>query len=240
MAELPWLKLWNETRYDKKLESLTDKQFRIWIYLLCYANQQAERGLITESSDIMAMELTGGNEAFLADALSRFEKLRMIQTDDRGILITNFAKRNHRKPSEMPESRRERQSRKRAADKSAEMPEKQKESPCPKEEVLALWQKLCPHLAQPQKWTSNRQVLLSARWRENPEMSFWEELFGKIGSSKFLAGENDRAWKADLLWVLKSENFAKCIEGNYSRPPGGKFWNRSSAPEEFEGGFKEL
>jgi hypothetical protein len=37
----------------------------------------------------------------------------------------------------------------------------------------------------------------------------------KISSSDFLCGKNDRNWKPELPWIIKTENLQKVIEGKY-------------------------
>lgn len=42
-----------------------------------------------------------------------------------------------------------------------------------------------------------------------------QEVFNKVEKSKFLAGDNQRVWKADFDWVMRNPNLLKIIEGNY-------------------------
>ena len=41
------------------------------------------------------------------------------------------------------------------------------------------------------------------------------EAINKIYSSEFLCGKNDRHWKPDLDWIIKTENIQKVLEGKY-------------------------
>ena len=41
------------------------------------------------------------------------------------------------------------------------------------------------------------------------------EAIDKIYSSEFLCGKNDRQWKPDLDWIIKTENIQKVLEGKY-------------------------
>jgi hypothetical protein len=64
---------------------------------------------------------------------------------------------------------------------------------------------------------------LRARIREHGEQSVFEAI-GNLGRSDFHCGKNDRCWKANLGWLLKSpENFQKALELRPTEkpPPSG-------------------
>ena len=42
--------------------------------------------------------------------------------------------------------------------------------------------------------------------------------FDKIAGSKFLAGENERGWRAGFDWVMQTPHLIKILEGNYDNP----------------------
>ena len=39
--------------------------------------------------------------------------------------------------------------------------------------------------------------------------------FTKAEQSSFLKGKNERKWKASFAWLIKAENIAKVLNGNY-------------------------
>lgn len=55
---------------------------------------------------------------------------------------------------------------------------------------------------------------LAARCREYGKGAV-AEVIKKAAASTFLNGGNDRAWKADLTWLLRPNNFPKVLNGNY-------------------------
>jgi uncharacterized protein YdaU (DUF1376 family) len=104
---------------------------------------------------------------------------------------------------------------------------------CPHGEILKLWAKHLPHLAQPRIWDGSRKQLLRARWAQCASPSsfsekgyqtvdeglvFWDSFLAYIAKDTRLADGfegNGRSWKPDLPWILKAENFAKIIDGKY-------------------------
>ena len=52
-------------------------------------------------------------------------------------------------------------------------------------------------------------------------MDGWSSFVGRVVSSPFLSGQNDRGWKADFDWCLKEANFVKITEGRYDPSANG-------------------
>lgn len=55
-----------------------------------------------------------------------------------------------------------------------------------------------------------------ARWKANPDASYWEEVAGLIADSKFCQGQNERGWKATFDWFIHPETHLKVLEGKYA------------------------
>lgn len=47
----------------------------------------------------------------------------------------------------------------------------------------------------------------------------FKKLFEKAEASNFLKGSNDRNWSANFDWLIKDNNMAKVLEGNYDNKP---------------------
>lgn len=113
-------------------------------------------------------------------------------------------------------------------------PERQKGPPdCPHLHVLALWAEVLPQLPQhePDQWKGQRADHLRARWRELATSKGWpsqdaglaylRRLFAYVGRSPFLTGRvtprdpNKRPFVVTLAWLVKPENWAKTVEGEY-------------------------
>ncbi len=54
-----------------------------------------------------------------------------------------------------------------------------------------------------------------------------KQAFIKAEQSKFLQGNNDRKWKASFDWIIKPDNIAKILNGNYDDSGGGTTENKS-------------
>ena len=107
--------------------------------------------------------------------------------------------------------------------------------PCPHKELLKLYQKHLPHLTQPRLWEGSRMTTMKSRWVQAsrpseyspkgynslPEgLAWWDSFFGYIaGDTSLPKGfeSNGRTWKPDLVWIINSTNFAKIIDGKYSK-----------------------
>jgi hypothetical protein len=106
---------------------------------------------------------------------------------------------------------------------------------CPHQEILILYKKHLPHLTQPRVWEGSRQTSLRQRWRQaakpsnySPEgyktlnggLAWWDSFFGYIANDSTLAQgfkTKDRTWQPDLEWIVNATNFAKIIDGKYSK-----------------------
>lgn len=108
---------------------------------------------------------------------------------------------------------------------------------CPHQKLIDLYHELLPTCTRMEKWTPARQTVMRARWRDEARpnrdkhrgyttqeegLAYWRRFFAWCAESKFLTGnapgrDGAAPFVASLPWLLKSENFAKVIEGNYHR-----------------------
>lgn len=108
---------------------------------------------------------------------------------------------------------------------------------CPHEKLISLYHELLPECPRIVKWTSARQQTMRARWRdealpnrekhrgyrtEEEGLTYWRRFFSYCAESKFLTGQapgrdGKPPFMASLRWLIKDENFAKVIEGEYHR-----------------------
>ena len=107
--------------------------------------------------------------------------------------------------------------------------------PCPHKELLKLYQKHLPHLTQPRLWEGSRMTTMKSRWIQaskpseySPKgynsledgLAWWDSFFGYIANDTSLARgfeTNGRTWQPDLVWIVNPTNFAKIIDGKYSK-----------------------
>ena len=106
---------------------------------------------------------------------------------------------------------------------------------CPQEEILKLWAKHLPHLAQPRSWEGTRRANTKQRWNQaarpsqySPEgyqteaagIKWWDSFFGYIARDTSLSNGFEtagRTWRPDLEWVVNATNFQKIIDGKYTK-----------------------
>jgi uncharacterized protein YdaU (DUF1376 family) len=106
---------------------------------------------------------------------------------------------------------------------------------CPQEQILKLWAKHLPHLAQPRSWEGTRRANMKQRWgqasrpsqyspdgyqTEEAGVKWWDSFFGYIANDTTLSigfESQGRTWRPDLEWVVNATNFQKIIDGKYSK-----------------------
>ncbi len=104
---------------------------------------------------------------------------------------------------------------------------------CPHRQIIALYGRHLPTLAQPRPelWGGEAATALRARWRwlltarrENGEpyardedegLAWFGRFFESVSASDFLSGRSGK-FNASLQWLVKAGNFSKVIAGNYS------------------------
>ena len=104
---------------------------------------------------------------------------------------------------------------------------------CPHLELLDIFAEQLPELPQPKPelWEGARAKALAARWKwcltakkrsgaryattKAEAMDFFKRYFGYVGKSDFLTGRDGRWSGCDLAWLVKADNFAKVLQGNY-------------------------
>ena len=110
---------------------------------------------------------------------------------------------------------------------------------CPHGAILDLFADKLPELPQPRRslWSSSKNAeALRSRWRwvltsrhesgprkgqrlaecEADAVAWFGRFFEYVGKCPLLMGDKGE-WRAELGWLVKRENFAKVIQGNYER-----------------------
>jgi uncharacterized protein YdaU (DUF1376 family) len=89
---------------------------------------------------------------------------------------------------------------------------------CPQEEILKLWAKHLPHLAQPRSKPSAYSP--DGYQTEAEGIKWWDSFFGYIARDTSLSNgfeTTGRTWRPDLEWVMNATNFQKIIDGKYTK-----------------------
>ncbi len=104
---------------------------------------------------------------------------------------------------------------------------------CPHIRLLELFGQRLPVLPQPKPelWAGKSADAMRARWkwvltakRTNGKryatdaaeaLDWFDRFFGYVAGSDFLTGRNGKWTNCDLGWLMKADNFAKVVQGNY-------------------------
>ena len=108
---------------------------------------------------------------------------------------------------------------------------------CPTQKLLKIFAELLPELPQPRRelWEGSKGAdamrqrwkwVMTAKREETGEryattvqegIEWMEKYFARVAESDFLTGRNGRWRNCDLTWLMGKENFAKVVQGNYSK-----------------------
>ena len=86
---------------------------------------------------------------------------------------------------------------------------------CPLKEIQTLFLSICKSFPTIRSIDGSRRTAVEARWKNNPDIEIFKELFTLAESSSFLKGNNDRNWSATFDWLMKANNFNKVLEHRY-------------------------
>lgn len=118
-----------------------------------------------------------------------------------------------------------------AANEGDESPKRYEVPDCPHEAIVDLYHEVLPNLPRVEVWGDFRRGLLRQRWREvcsdqkytqAEAVEWFRDYFALVKSSHFLTGRakakpGERAFLADLEWLVRPQNFVKVVEGKYNR-----------------------
>lgn len=85
----------------------------------------------------------------------------------------------------------------------------------PYEEIKNLFNSICVTLPKIKNIKGNRQKVVRQRWKENPDINFFKELFERVNNSDFLSGRSGKWFGCSFDWIMQPSNLQKIIEGNY-------------------------
>ena len=120
-----------------------------------------------------------------------------------------------------------------AADQADQPATKPSLPACPHLELLDIFAEQLPELPQPKPelWEGQRAKALASRWKwcltakkrsgaryattKAEALDFFRRYFGYVGKSDFLTCRDGRWAGCDLAWLVKADNFAKVLQGNY-------------------------
>jgi len=100
------------------------------------------------------------------------------------------------------------------------VPSSSRATPCPVDDVVGLYHKILPTMPQIRVKGEKLKARLTARWREHPDLSWWESYFSFVAESPFLCGKKTD-WCASLFWITAPTNQEKILNNEYHRDQNG-------------------
>lgn len=82
--------------------------------------------------------------------------------------------------------------------------------------VIGIYNAICTNLPQVQKLTEKREKAIDKLLKEFTIEQF-EEICKIANVSEFLIGNNDRSWKADFDFIMRTDKATAILEGKYSQ-----------------------
>ena len=86
--------------------------------------------------------------------------------------------------------------------------------------IVNAYNETCVSFPAVQKLSEGRKKAIKARMNSGYTQEDFTTLFRKAQESDFLKGKNDRNWRATFDWLIKDNNMAKVLDGNYDNKGG--------------------
>lgn len=207
----PWIKLYRDILDDREWHRLDGESAKVLVmlWLLASESESGELPSVDEISFRLRMP-----ESAIETAVNNLS--HWLQQSD----ITAISERYH---DDLPETETEGET-----DKETEAdtkPDSSRPPQLPAAEILKLYCDLLPMCPRPmsvEKWNQARLKSLRTRWREHPDLDWWQDYFASVAKSKFLTGRCDGTggrppFVADIDFLLRPSTVTKLYEGKYHR-----------------------
>lgn len=109
-----------------------------------------------------------------------------------------------------------------------------------RKKVVEIYNTYCTNLPQVQKLTDKRNKAIDSFLKEF-SIEQLEEICKIANISEFLTGNNDRSWKADFDFIMRSDKATAILEGKYSNAKKGgmndfkELWEEAKKKDEQSG-----
>ena len=109
------------------------------------------------------------------------------------------------------------------------LPVKEEKITC--QQIVDLYHSICKSFPSVRSISAARQKAIKARLNTY-SLDDFRTVFENAEASSFLKGANDRNWSATFDWLMKDQNMAKVLEGNYADKPArtGGFGRKEVVP----------
>lgn len=95
------------------------------------------------------------------------------------------------------------------------------DGPAPYERIKDEWNAMAAEhgFRKVRSLDDERKAKLRARWKEPMFRLYWPAVLANLPKIPFLAGKNDRGWKATFDFVIRnSTKYKRIVEGEYGDP----------------------
>lgn len=227
-------------RTSKSVNSMTDFQFRLWVYLITYvddygrgsADPELLKGFVfprrkgvTESTIEKALaDLANSGSILLYDVdgesyfcFPNWSDHQRIQTKHSKFPapsngnIKKSTVSNGESPSESNPIRIQSESK---YEYESEIPAAREAAPT-FAWYVAEYNRICVGLPKASKVNESRKKAITARLNAGYTPKEFTALFEKAQNSAFLKGANEKNWRADFDWLITDKHMAKTLEGAY-------------------------
>lgn len=223
-----WFRFHADAMRNPKVGRLSDKEFRLWVELLCVAADND--GLIPCLDDLK--HVLKRRLDHLSTGVDRLISVGLIECLEDGYAPHDWNKSQYKSDVSTDRVKKHREKRNVSetppdtdTDTETETYKEPKgssaseDAPLTASELLNDWNELAGELGLPkaEAMSKARKAAFLARCREFPGLEPWRRAFASIRGSPFLRGQNDKGWKADIDFLLQAKSFTKLIEGSYGQ-----------------------
>lgn len=97
------------------------------------------------------------------------------------------------------------------------------------QQIVDLYHSICKSFPSVRSISAARQKAIKARLNTY-SLDDFRTVFENAEASSFLKGANDRNWSATFDWLIKDQNMAKVLEGNYADKPQRGYGRKEVVP----------
>ncbi len=199
-----WFSMNNRILEDGDVYSLTDAEFRAWVYVLSQASLKKSATVKLHAEH--AMRVCRVSKSGLKSMIHKFLKISILSESvgSRQDLATTIQNSTEQYITIQNSTIQ-------ACDHV----------------LFKVWNDHCGKLPKAKAMSKKRINQANFLLKTNPLDEYWIDVVKRLTHSNFCNGVNDNAWVATFDWFLKPDTHLKALEGAYDNRGGGGKVNRS-------------
>ena len=99
--------------------------------------------------------------------------------------------------------------------------------------IRELYNSICGSYPRQEKLSEAKKKTIRESLESGYTVEDFKRLFEMAESSDFLKGRNNKGWSAKFDWLIKADNMAKVLKGNYANKPAKKGTTQSAGRNRF-------